>query len=1177
MKDQPNRTETKTSLSSRRKRRAMWGLLILLGSMAAVCTTVSAEIVLRTEFEANMSEDPVKYQAASMPYYVEKASTCYWTPASQGTGVFASASKHESYNDPKIKLFNYKGDLLGESFSFGFSYSNTSPNLVVMTDESKLFLATTLQNQQSVIVPVTLTRMGSSGLLLFKPEPESKRITKGYPTYSYNTAVSVPGTDYVYFAGYVPYNYNSPAFFVQRLNTKTYSASVVSIGGTETMYSGFNAILAPKSTAKPFVLVRYIQEQQVAQLSFLRRADLFEEKVVEIPGQVNMSWSYAMLNNLNDDQMYFVEANPSGKYYLVAYDLSFDRLLVTQLTGSQKLFQQRSHEFFNSFGGMLNFGPFEYFGYTLEGPTDLNIIDKRSFVKVAKTFRIPHPTNALFGQEVRGLEVFFAAHYWNDRRILQAQESSNHFQSYSLKFDCLERSLANEKICAKCPENHALSSAAQDNYCSDLASLAQMNQGIDPSTGLVVSCTTNAGCSRCESTDYRSCLECISGMERDLVSGRCMSPPNMGLDRNSVGGPSVKRCQDEHCQDCTADFAVCLRCSYSSLLKEGKCVPSQASLQVVKSFYSLSTNTAQIRFDKAISLKEADLFDIWIVDETTNEKIMCNKGSKTACDISLNRFNDGFDVKIRHSSTILKGKLVLVPSSSFPPLTALDSSMTPTYPLVVPAVRYSNGSFRSRSTTFFTSSILGLRTIGNFGVINFSPLLGNTMDKVLADLGYLPLLNGDILMYPSIVLSYLTDSIFYIPFPNWFTDFLFDGNCRPNDIYAKNGYSCNMLFNFGSDLLLLLLQLLANGTVTILCRVVFSRALTDKEAMDSEHDQDEPAEQSKQEQDISSLPQPKPPSTCEKINAHFHRSYGLPVFVMKLSGSYMAIIQNAMLGLTSKLAPWSLFLSFSVSLMFVALYILLIIKIYAMNKSMLKCISQLPKAEIERLTLKPTRMLRFLEKSEAKIDNHYLLYLYEDSKFTADRLKMFEPLIFFGRGLLIYVCLVLFSASGSTQLFVVLLIEVLYSGYVLKSNNQYRRLGIAITVINRVLFPLYVLVRFCANFTSTERARQEHFGWTLAALLITIVCCNIVYFIAESIMAFWRLVTNWRKKSHKVHPATEAKASNGALDSSDVKELKEDNRSMKTEKVEGKKAKQAFVPFVDRMFIVMQQRLRRPN
>ena len=250
-----------------------------------------------------------------------------------------------------------------------------------------------------------------------------------------------------------------------------------------------------------------------------------------------------------------------------------------------------------------------------------------------------------------------------------------------------------------------------------------------------------------------------------------------------------RRCCSANCQSCLSQ-TVCSNCNEGYILLNGTCsaTKSASPLQLVQKSYSAFDFTFTLNFDEQIkdidALEEAKL-SIIVKDEETGTSEVCKPNiDSPQCKIQSNKSQDGFRIKIKMNGRINKGKMSISALSDNP--ISSTSQNIPAYPIEIPFAipddELAKGLLSSgpRIRTILSASNTGV----NLLMAGMGGLISTSLDKIYADLSYLSLLNGPLLYYPKLVLSFLRQQpILSIDIPNIFDGLLSELGCETSLLY----------------------------------------------------------------------------------------------------------------------------------------------------------------------------------------------------------------------------------------------------------------------------------------------------------------------------------------------------------------------------------------------------------
>lgn len=491
---------------------------------------------------------------------------------------------------------------------------------------------------------------------------------------------------------------------------------------------------------------------------------------------------------------------------------------------------------------------------------------------------------------------------------------------------------------------------------------------------------------------------------------------------------------------------------------------------------------AASRFDKksstALGLLTNDIIgyeglrsylNITLMNEVTQQERVL---SEEEC--SLEVTSGGFKLHLNVSYQVLEGSIYIRKVRGLDTNPLFDSSQNmevKDYPLKIPNVVIISSKI-IKTAQDGTDRIVAaegvVKSIVATALMSASPAVAVIMNKVLSEFSYIRLLNGQILIYPLIVLEGFGNmNILPVSFDNPFELWTSVSNCPTNGMLEIFDVKCNLLYNYGTDLVILLFYLAICGAVTIFYTIMMSTVLKVVKR--------------------SSLGRKK--SLLYKACSVLNDMLGLQFFLVLMEGEAQEILAYAYINISSKLSDMKLHLGAILSLLFIGFYGYYCYAIYILAKQVDKKVKR-AKADWIRIEKNETRTLDSVISFDGMRFKR-LSFVYDGYKYPITFFQLCYPIFGILRIILICMFLMSFDEAGFTQLAAVMIIEmsfaILNKRVAVKVSQAERVLEFATMVLNCI----YISIKMFTFANFDNDTKQYYMGIPMALVLVLLVLASL--------------------------------------------------------------------------------------
>ncbi len=240
-----------------------------------------------------------------------------------------------------------------------------------------------------------------------------------------------------------------------------------------------------------------------------------------------------------------------------------------------------------------------------------------------------------------------------------------------------------------------------------------------------------------------------------------------------------------------------------------------AKLKLVSSKYSKQDSKAYISFSKTIDIKLAT--DSHKNHTFTLKDMMNGIEIDAVLDkhIFVEVVKDGLVISFSQDLSLIEAELEIKKAGSQTAFIASDGrEVFDEYPITVSKIIPTSSSAKAAETAAVVMS--SVTTTSVVVVMSASPPIAVILVKVLAHFFFIRLLNAPRLVYPSMILDATSDmNILPIPVKNYFKDWADSYQCQVHQVFVKRELECNLLSNYGEDIIIIYSMLLVNLIITL--------------------------------------------------------------------------------------------------------------------------------------------------------------------------------------------------------------------------------------------------------------------------------------------------------------------------------------------------------------------------
>ena len=612
--------------------------------------------------------------------------------------------------------------------------------------------------------------------------------------------------------------------------------------------------------------------------------------------------------------------------------------------------------------------------------------------------------------------------------------------------------------------------------------------------------------------DWSSCNSCLEGETRS-ENGGCVVSDGFGPIQ---GNDDLLKCSASSCLKCPMDYTRCTQCDAEKgyELSSDKCVQKKDGMHMIHARFDFNTQTATVKFSQTL---DRGLFEVAKLKFTLVNKID-NSRIEVVVDqhISVNIANDSLVISFINNPSIIEADLIIDQrdSSTQANLCIVPSICFVDYPIYVRRIKFeSKGEVATKVAAQVINSV-AITTV--LTMMSSSPPIATMLFKFSSDLLLLCILAGPLLVYPSMILDKAT-TFRMIPYDfgsSFLQDYADRSDCQAYEVFARRGLECNVLQNYGEDLIVLFGCFLVNSAVTIgVCIYRFAYrakkvAIRDQGARQNEQARYFPLEESK----------------TRRVD-RLEEGYGIRFVVNMLHGSKLELYCVMCIHMVSYKFDPEMVLGVLFCIGAVTLLSLIEYCRWQLINNIWTQV-QLYRAENgDRIPgLEPNRGFFSSEKDQtrlfdvihvSKMKYSYLSAMFQNLKFPKNKYELMIPVFENIRCVSLAVLVVGSARVGPLQAILALLVELSFLASHYKCNAKASRweylLDLAVSGMNSV----YIILIFLASFlNSSPWVQQNLIGIIGASILILIALVNTVFVLVTLVSFIYVFIKNRKLKKN---------------------------------------------------------------
>jgi hypothetical protein len=647
---------------------------------------------------------------------------------------------------------------------------------------------------------------------------------------------------------------------------------------------------------------------------------------------------------------------------------------------------------------------------------------------------------------------------------------------------------------------------------------------------------------KCEDMNPQAaCQKCVSGMGwyRDSLN-----PMNDCIPKASfLPGYGVNEAQNlmspcnALCSNCTDDYQVCTACLPTPGVFLGRSGVCAKEIALLSKRWDPYFKSAALRFDHVVSLESDFLANadvtFYTKDKNDSSKYILCESCTAKLQMKASKIGDyGVSIEFSLNQNLYDARMEIRPKAgSNRPLifdVTAEYKEFRDYPIQVDNINLlgqnDNVASVAKNANVAATIIKSSNFVSKFLLVGVKVTLGIFFDQMMNTFTYLSLTDGDNLLYPSMVLDYMTGSS-YLPLEiltNPFQTVADDPNCSMTSNFAKEGVQCSLLKNYGQELLSLsLIVALAVFVVVVTSLVIWYQEKTRKK------------EESK--------------STAQQGLEWIRSTYGFKWVASILEGNSLSFIGFSLINLFKLSDNKYNIAGFVVSLLIFVYFGFAMVATIKLALFLRKPpVPAAPKTEgLQRSSSNAAKQeesiasLETTENSDTTYDKHWqsipVWYrwthvIFRDRKIPNRPRKqwvMFVPPTVHFKNLLLQLILAVFGEAGVLQLGLIVGIEVVNLALLLLSRPHFFKMDNFTEISTQIMFVLFVGVKIGSIYKEEAGSRQEVFGGTMACALGGMVLLNLINFLYHvlcTLVDFARYLKERRLKRLQVQNVQESLA-----------------------------------------------------
>lgn len=343
--------------------------------------------------------------------------------------------------------------------------------------------------------------------------------------------------------------------------------------------------------------------------------------------------------------------------------------------------------------------------------------------------------------------------------------------------------------------------------------------------------------------------------------------------------------------------------------------------------------------------------------------------------------------------------------------------------------------------------------------------------------------NGERLIIPSKILEMVSYSDFPLPLPNYFQVDESEINCTPATNYVAHDVSCNLLNNYGEDLMFVLTVVAFSGIIFVIYRILLKKLKAGSKLL----------------------------SVGRFLNDH----YGVTFIFIAIEGENMEILMFSLLnifrtnGTSGQLIGMALSLA---SLGFIVLICLLgfkaIREFTRMKGTLIAKIGSLnDRDKLEGVSLTPAyieiRKERFIECYLRQTKFGFMRFFLEDYRLDLKDIYYMTPLITIAKNFISQIIVISLADKGLVQVYLILAVQIAFTAFIFKARPKERTVENWVVICTHCSLSLYTAtVIFISSVNLELETKELGFGIVMGCFLLVVAGGNILYILVSAVMLF---------------------------------------------------------------------------
>ena len=381
-------------------------------------------------------------------------------------------------------------------------------------------------------------------------------------------------------------------------------------------------------------------------------------------------------------------------------------------------------------------------------------------------------------------------------------------------------------------------------------------------------------------------------------------------------------------------------------------------------------------------------------------------------------------------------------------------------------------------------------------LVSFSPYYSILIDKLLSDFAYMRLLNGVYLTVPEILFYSMSTNDFVVgKFPNPFASFAANRTCRTKQTFVENQIECNILMNFGRQLMFLMVMLMINTGIT-LSYYFITRYLTTE---------------MKRHNIVDKIAQQKLLKAKKfwRIIYWMHKNYGIRFFMIHMDGVCFEVISYSYVTFATRPANAPLMVGFAFAFFCILFYASVCMTLIFFVKQVDQSLKE---ASFNRGVTRqmPNKLEKAIDLTQFKFG--LFDFIFEDFKYPIQDLYLYNHLFKYFRVFVIGYLVFSFADAGYTQGMLILLVQGAYLFYTYKANLSSNTSKRVFECINICCHLVYIFCKILMFVGFDEKINQPIFGIISCMVIVIVICLNFCYvLIVVFFGAIW-FIKKWIKE-----------------------------------------------------------------